>query len=66
MRWQYEDYFGDKHERGFQRLLVSLKRRADSLGLQTDSVGRDFIPTNKVNEEPVSAKKERYSKTYSK
>ena len=32
-RWQYADYFEGQRERGFQRLLVSLKRRADGLGL---------------------------------
>ncbi len=31
--WQYADYFEGQRERGLQRLLVSLKRRADSLGL---------------------------------
>lgn len=33
-KWQYEDYFNDKRERAFKRLLVSLRTRADSLGLQ--------------------------------
>ena len=33
--WQYADYFPeDQRERAYQRLLVSLKRRADSLGLK--------------------------------
>ena len=31
--WQYADYFEGNRERGLQRLLVSLKRRAESLGL---------------------------------
>jgi hypothetical protein len=31
--WQYADYFEGQRERAFQRLLVSLKRRADSLDL---------------------------------
>ncbi|MCL4271092.1 MAG: SUMF1/EgtB/PvdO family nonheme iron enzyme [Anaerolineales bacterium] len=32
-RWQYADYFEGQRERGVQRLLVSLERRAESLGL---------------------------------
>ena len=33
-QWQYADYFPEsQRERAFQRLLVGLKRRADSLGL---------------------------------
>lgn len=31
--WQYADYFERQRERGLQRLLVSLRRRADSLSL---------------------------------
>lgn len=35
--WQYADYFPEsQRERAFQRLLVSLKRRADSLDLKFD------------------------------
>jgi formylglycine-generating enzyme required for sulfatase activity len=34
--WQYADYFEGNRERGFQRLLISLKRRADSLGLKLE------------------------------
>ena len=33
-KWQYEDFFGEKHERAFDRLLVSLRTRAYSLGLR--------------------------------
>jgi len=33
-KWQYADYFEGQRERAFQRLLVSLKRRADSLDLK--------------------------------
>jgi hypothetical protein len=33
-KWQYEDFFGKNSERTFERLLVSLKRRADSMGLK--------------------------------
>ncbi|MBK9926154.1 MAG: toll/interleukin-1 receptor domain-containing protein [Anaerolineales bacterium] len=32
--WQYADYFEGQRERAFERLLVSLRRRADSLGIQ--------------------------------
>ncbi|MGA7192730.1 MAG: toll/interleukin-1 receptor domain-containing protein, partial [Anaerolineales bacterium] len=34
--WQYADYFMGKRERSFGRLLVSLKRRAKSLGLTVE------------------------------
>lgn len=46
--WHYADYFEGQRERGFQRLLVSLKRRADSLGLRIETpahVGRVSNPT---------------------
>jgi formylglycine-generating enzyme required for sulfatase activity len=32
-KWQYVDYFEGQRERGIGRLLVSLRKRADSLGL---------------------------------
>jgi len=35
--WQYADYFEGQRERGLQRLLVSLKRRAESLSLETET-----------------------------
>ncbi|MBV6395265.1 MAG: hypothetical protein HFACDABA_00840 [Anaerolineales bacterium] len=35
-KWQYADYFEGQRERAFQRLLVSLKRRSESLGLKDD------------------------------
>ncbi len=34
--WQYADYFEGNRERALQRLLVSLKRRADSLDLKLE------------------------------
>lgn len=45
--WQYADYFEGQRERGFQRLLVSLKRRADGLGLIFGE------PAPKTEETPV-------------
>ena len=33
--WQYADYFEDHRDRALERLLVSLKRRAESLGYDT-------------------------------
>lgn len=33
-KWHYADYFEGQRERGFQRLLVSLHKRAESLGLK--------------------------------
>jgi formylglycine-generating enzyme required for sulfatase activity len=35
--WQYADYFAGQRERAFQRLLVSLRRRAKALGLGFES-----------------------------
>lgn len=35
-RWQYADYFEGQRERGLERLLVSLNRRTDSLGLKIE------------------------------
>ena len=46
--WQYADYFEGYRERGFQRLLVSLKRRADSLGLKVESPASNEVATNKL------------------
>ena len=51
--WQYADYFEGQRERGLQRLLVSLKRRADSLGLNVET------PASKI-EEPIEEKKTGY------
>ena len=34
--WQYADYFEGQRERALERLLVSLRRRADSLDLKVD------------------------------
>lgn len=36
--WQYADYFEGQRERAFQRLLISLKRRADALNLTAKEV----------------------------
>ncbi len=36
--WQYADYFEGQRDRAFQRLLVSLKRRADGLGLAAEEL----------------------------
>ena len=49
--WQYADYFEGQRERALQRLLFSLKRRADSLGLKFDEL------TPKTEAEPVEEKK---------
>ena len=34
-KWQYADYFEGQRERGIQRLLVSLSKRASSLGINS-------------------------------
>lgn len=48
--WQYADYFEGNRERALQRLLVSLKRRAESLGL-------NFEPPAPKKEESAEKKK---------
>ncbi len=48
--WHYADYFEGNRERALQRLLVSLKRRAESLGLKVET------PAPK-KEEPIEKKK---------
>jgi toxoflavin biosynthesis protein ToxD len=48
--WQYSDYFEEKRERAYQRLMVSLKRRADSLELKLDKL-------TPQEEKPVEEKK---------
>jgi hypothetical protein len=50
-KWQYADYFEGQRERAFQRLVVSLKRRADSLGLKFEE------PAPKKEEKPFEEKK---------
>ena len=47
---QYADYFEGHRERAFQRLLVSLKRRADGLGLNFDA------PVPKTAQKPMVEK----------
>ena len=57
--WQYADYFPEQgRERAFQRLLVSLKRRADSLGLKYElpPVGRASSPTPSSQAESLTYK----------
>jgi len=43
-RWQYADYFEGQRERGLQRLLVSLQRRTESLGLNTETLAPSNAP----------------------
>jgi formylglycine-generating enzyme required for sulfatase activity len=58
LRWQYADYFEGQRERGLQRLLVSLKRRAESLGLKIEPapVGGVSNPTPAAQPEQSQAK----------
>jgi formylglycine-generating enzyme required for sulfatase activity len=46
--WQYADYFAGQRERAFERLLVSLRRRADSLNLKFE------VPAPKIETKPES------------
>lgn len=45
--WQYADYFEGQRERGLQRLLVSLERRANGLGLIFEEA--DAAPVGRVS-----------------
>ncbi|MBP6177862.1 MAG: SUMF1/EgtB/PvdO family nonheme iron enzyme [Anaerolineales bacterium] len=60
--WQYADYFEGQRDRAFQRLLVSLKRRADALGLPGDEVERKQIEESKKRETEDAAQAEREAK----
>jgi formylglycine-generating enzyme required for sulfatase activity len=37
-KWQYADYFESQRDRGFERLLVSLRKRAKSLRLYSEKI----------------------------
>ena len=67
-KWHYADYFEGQQERGMQRLLISLGKRADSLGLKH---GQPTPPQKKKPiEEILTQKKEdkpegnRFEKSY--
>ncbi len=36
VKWQYTDYFGDYKEKEFRKLMVSLRKRSNNLGLISD------------------------------
>ena len=63
--WQYADYFEGQRARGLERLLVSLKRRADSLGLKLEASTsskktfgeeKSTLISSDTNKNPVSSK----------
>jgi len=56
--WQYADYFEGQRERAFQRLLVSLKRRAAGLGLTVEEVDRKQIEKQEKTPQPEIKKSE--------
>jgi hypothetical protein len=56
--WQYADYFEGQRERAFQRLLVSLKRRADGLGLISEEVEPKQIEEQEKTPTPEIKKSE--------
>jgi len=59
LRWQYADYFEGQRERGLQRLLVSLKRRADSLGLKTEPAPAGRVSNPAYSAQPEQSQAER-------
>lgn len=52
--WQYADYFEKDRERAYQRLLVSLRMRAGSLGISTEQPDAKLV-TEKPKSEPERA-----------
>ncbi|NOT06195.1 MAG: SUMF1/EgtB/PvdO family nonheme iron enzyme [Anaerolineales bacterium] len=52
--WQYADYFEGQRERALERLLVSLKRRADSLDLKLETSAQN---TKEAKEKPIQEEK---------
>jgi hypothetical protein len=57
-KWQFADYFEGQRERAFQRLLVSLKRRADALDLkfEPDAGSKGQAPASKAVSDPNGSK----------
>jgi len=66
--WQYADYFEGQRERALERLLVSLKRRADSLGLDTRTSETEIEtkPDSKQAHKVIKEEKSRIKKQHSK
>jgi formylglycine-generating enzyme required for sulfatase activity len=62
--WQYADYFAGQRERGFQRLLVSLKRRAGALELKFETSSFEVIALQEEQKSrlPKSVEKEETEK----
>ncbi len=54
--WQYADYFEGQRDRAFQRLLVSLKRRADALALMDAESDRNQIEESEKREAERAAR----------
>lgn len=52
--WQYADYFEGQRERAFQRLLVSLKKRSDTLSVSIDELGHEQIGYQKESSGKIS------------
>lgn len=59
--WQYADYFEGQRERGLERLLISLKRRAESLDLKVETPIPADLDTASIKK---SASKENQNKNY--
>lgn len=59
-RWQYADYFEGQRDRRFQRLLGSLKKKADSLGLKFE---HSVVKEIKLNPGAIEYGSDRFSKT---
>jgi len=57
--WQYADYFEGQRDRAFQRLLVSLKRRADGLGLAAEELIDKKIEEQAKREEAEKTAREK-------
>ncbi len=64
--WQYADYFEGQRDRAFQRLLVSLKRRADTLGSEIKKPEEPIVSTPVMREIEEKTKKEIPAKPFTK
>ena len=52
-KWQYADYFEDQRGRGLQRLLVSLKKRADTIGLKVELHSYESVKKTIEKKRPI-------------
>lgn len=70
-KWQYADYFEGQRERGFERLLISLRRRAELLDIlqsndmTIDDIAMEWLDKNKTGRATMYASDNRGKPTVS-